>query len=143
LLRYRYKINKLRKDMGYEIKVPWISDVTTKDKPWGLETTWATTSTVSHCKIINIKKGHRTSLKKYQVKNESFYLISGKLEVMYGDHKTTDPKRMVTTELNPKQALSVPSGCPYRLTALEDSVIIESSDRVETAYEIIEDDYKR
>ena len=129
--------------MGYEIKVPWISDVITTDKPWGLETTWATTSTVSHCKIINIKKGHRTSLKKYQVKNESFYLVSGKLEVMYGDHKTTDPSRMVTTELNPKQALSVPSGCPYRLTALEDSVVIESSDRVETAYEIIEDDYLR
>ena len=129
--------------MSYEIKVPWVSNVTTKDKPWGLETTWITTSTASHCKIINIKKGHRTSLKKYQVKNESFYLVSGKLEVMYGDHKTTDPKCMVTTELNPNQALSVPSGCPYRLTALEDSVVIESSDQVETAYEIIEDDYLR
>tara|TARA_Y100001970_G_scaffold253634_1_gene328560 strand:- start:33 stop:422 length:390 start_codon:yes stop_codon:yes gene_type:complete len=129
--------------VGREIKEPWISEVRVKDKPWGLETTWNTTSTVAHCKIINIKKGHRTSLKKYKVKNESFYLASGRLEVLYGDFITTDPERMTKIELKPNQVLSVPSGCPYRLTALEDSVIIESSDRIETAYEVIEDDYKR
>ncbi len=129
--------------MGRDIKEPWISSVQTQDKPWGLETTWKTTSTVSQCKIINIKKGHRTSLKKYSIKNESFYLASGKLEVTYGDELTLDPKLMTVVILEPKQVLSVPSGCPYRLTALEDSVIIESSDRTETAYQIIEDDYKR
>ena len=129
--------------MGREIKEPWITEVKTEDKPWGLETTWNTTSTVSQCKIIKIKSGHRTSLKKYKIKNESFYLASGKLEVTFGNERCSDTSKMTTKILNPGQVLSVPSGCPYRLKALDDCVIIESSDRVEKAYEIIEDDYKR
>ena len=129
--------------MGREIKEPWISEVSTEDKPWGLEQTWNTTSTVSQCKIIRIKAGHRTSLKKYRVKNESFYLASGKLEVTFGNESCSDLSNMITKIISPGQVLSVPSGCPYRLKALDDSVVIESSDRIEKAYEIIEDDYKR
>ncbi len=129
--------------MGRDIKEPWVSKVRTKDKPWGLESTWNTTSSVSQCKLIHIKAGHRTSLKKYNIKNESFYLASGKLEVTYGDELTLDPAKMTIEVLTPGQVLSVPSGCPYRLKALDDCVIIESSDRIETAYEILEDDYKR
>jgi len=129
--------------VGREIKEPWVSEVKSEDKPWGLETTWNTTSTISQCKIINIKAGHRTSLKKYNIKNESFYLASGKLEVTYGDELTLDPAKMTIVVLTPGQVLSVPSRCPYRLKALDDCVIIESSDRREKAYHIIEDDYKR
>tara|TARA_A200000159_G_C7333303_1_gene343906 strand:- start:1664 stop:2062 length:399 start_codon:yes stop_codon:yes gene_type:complete len=129
--------------MGREIKEPWITEAKPEDKPWGFETTWNTTSTISQCKIIRIKAGHRTSLKKYNIKNESFYLASGKLEVTYGDELTLDPTKMTVTILNPGQVLSVPSCCPYRLKALDDSVIIESSDRIENNYQVIADDYKR
>lgn len=129
--------------MGREIKEPWVTRVESKDKPWGIETAWIAASTTSRCKIINIKKGHSTSLKKYSIKNESFYLASGKLQVIYGDEKTLDPKLMTVIELEPQQVLSVPSGCPYRLTALEDSVIIESSDRSDNDCMVLQDDYKR
>jgi mannose-6-phosphate isomerase-like protein (cupin superfamily) len=94
-------------------------------------------------KIIKIEKGHRTSLKRYTTKSESFYLLSGKVAVLFGDEKTTDPKDMEQGILEEDQVLSVPSMCPYRLEALEDSVIIESSDYAESPYEILEDDYDR
>ena len=123
-------------------KVAWISDIKTQDKPWGDERSWANIGFV-HSKIIRINKGHRTSLKRYSIKNESFYLLSGKVAVIYGDEKTSDIKYMSHGILEPDQVLSVPSGCPYRLEALEDSIIIESSDYRESAYEVLEDDYRR
>jgi mannose-6-phosphate isomerase-like protein (cupin superfamily) len=123
-------------------KVAWISDVRTEDKPWGSEKIWSAIGHI-HSKILTIKKGHRTSLKKYKMKSESFYLLSGKVAVAYGDEKTTDLNFMQHGILEKDQILSVPSGCPYRLEALEDSVIIETSDYRESACEILEDDYKR
>ena len=123
-------------------KVAWISDVRIEDKPWGSEKIWSATGHV-HGKILIIKKGHRTSLKKYKMKSESFYLLSGKVAVVYGDEKATDLNFMQHGVLEKDQILSVPSGCPYRLEALEDSVIIETSDHRESACEVLEDDYKR
>jgi len=123
-------------------KVAWISDIKTEDKPWGNVRSWSSAGFI-HGKILTIKKGHRTSLKRYKTKNESFYLLSGKVAVIYGDEKTTDPKYMQHGVLEPDQILSVPSMCPYRLEALEDSVIIESSDYRDMGYEILEDDYNR
>ena len=123
-------------------KVAWISDIKTNKKPWGDERSWSSVGHV-HGKIIRIKKGHRTSLKRYRSKNESFYLLSGKVAVIYGDEKTTDVGLMQHGTLEPDQILSVPSMCPYRLEALEDSVIIETSNYGNDSYEILEDDYNR
>tara|TARA_Y100000034_G_scaffold132082_1_gene194238 strand:+ start:3403 stop:3798 length:396 start_codon:yes stop_codon:yes gene_type:complete len=123
-------------------KVAWISDIRTEDKPWGNEKIWSSIGHI-HGKILTIKEGHRTSLKKYKLKNESFYLLSGRIAVVYGDEKTTDLKLMQHGILEKDQILSVPSGCPYRLEALEDSVVIETSDYRESLCEILEDDYKR
>ena len=123
-------------------KVAWISSASTNEKPWGTEKTW-TSAARMYNKIIKIKKGHRTSLKRYKTKSESFYLLSGKLSVLFGDEKTTDPDRMEQGILEEDQVLSVPSMCPYRLEALEDSVIIESSDYTDTSYEVLDDDYDR
>ena len=123
-------------------KVAWISTIKTNEKPWGSEKTWTSTARMYN-KIIKIEKGHRTSLKRYTTKSESFYLLSGKLSVLFGDEKTTDPKDMEQGILEEDQVLSVPSMCPYRLEALEDSVIMETSDYAESPYEILEDDYDR
>ena len=123
-------------------KVAWISDVRKKDKPWGSEKAWSTVGFI-HAKILTINAGHRTSLKRYTIKNESFYCVSGKVAVIYGDEKTTDSKFMSHGTLEPDQILSVPAMCPYRLEALEDSVLIETSDYRDTSYEVLEDDYDR
>ena len=123
-------------------KVAWISNIKTDEKPWGNERSWSSAGHI-HGKIIKINKGHRASLKRYRTKNESFYLLSGKVAVVYGDEKTTDIEYMEHGVLEPDQVLSVPSMCPYRLEALEDSVIIETSDYTDATYEILEDDYDR
>jgi len=123
-------------------KVAWISNIKTDEKPWGNERSWPSVGHI-HGKIIKINKGHRTSLKRYRSKNESFYLLSGKVAVVYGDEKTTDIKHMQHGILEPDQMLSVPSMCPYRLEALEDSIIIETSDYIDASYEVLEDDYDR
>jgi mannose-6-phosphate isomerase-like protein (cupin superfamily) len=130
------------RDKHMSRKVAWISDIRTSEKPWGNEKVWSNIGHI-HGKILSIKKGHRTSLKRYQMKNESFYLLSGKVAVTYGDEKTTDPKFMMHGELAPDQILSVPSMCPYRLEALEDSVLIETSDYRDQDYEVLDDDYER
>jgi len=123
-------------------KVAWISDIRKETKPWGEELAWSSAGQ-SYTKYIVIKAGHRTSLKKYNVKNESFFLVSGLLEVVYGDERTTNPDRMSRGTLSPNQVLSVPAGCPYRLEAIEDSLIIETSDSSNQSSKLIEDDYKR
>jgi len=123
-------------------KVAWISDITTQKKPWGEVSPW---NSVGHScnKILKINKGHRTSLKKYSIKDETFYLLSGRLLVVYGDDRSIDISDMNTGELLEGQVLTVPSGCPYRLEAIVDSVIIESSNNNQSEVEIIEDDYSR
>ena len=123
-------------------KVAWISDIKTEEKPWGNERSWSGAGYM-HGKIIKINKGHRTSLKRYKTKSEAFYLLSGKIAVIYGDEKTTDINYMHQGVLEPDQILSVPSMCPYRLEALEDSIIIETSDYRDSSYEVLEDDYDR
>jgi len=123
-------------------KVAWISDVRTQEKPWGNERAWSNIGHI-HGKILRINKGHKTSLKRYKTKNESFYLLSGKVAVIYGDEKTTDMKYMQHGILEPDQILSVPGMCPYRLEALEDSVIIETSDYRDDSYEVLDDAYNR
>ena len=123
-------------------KIAWISNIEKKVKPWGEELAWSGAGR-SYTKYIIIKAGHRTSLKKYKVKNESFFLASGLLNVVYGDEKMIDLHEMSVGVLKPNQVLSVPAGCPYRLEAVEDSLIIETSDSPNDSFIIIEDDYKR
>ena len=123
-------------------KVAWISEVKNDKKPWGEVSAWNSNGHAFN-KILKIEKGHRTSLKKYSIKSESFYLLSGKLSVLYGDEDTEEVNQMSTGLLSEGQVLTVPSGCPYRLEALEDSVVIESSSHGDSSFIIIEDDYNR
>ena len=123
--------------MGREWKQPWVTKVTQEKKDWGSEAKWSSSAS-SYSKIIWLYKNHRTSLKKYQIKSESFYLVSGLLQVLYGDEGCSNKELMTKVVLKPGEVLSVPSGCPYSLMALEDSVIIETADRDNGICEIIE-----
>jgi mannose-6-phosphate isomerase-like protein (cupin superfamily) len=123
-------------------KTAWISDTTTEKKPWGEISPW---NSVGHScnKILKIQKGHRTSLKKYSIKDETFYLLSGKLSVVYGNEHSIGSTDMSTGELTEGQVLTVPAGCPYRLEAIVDSIVIESSNNNQSSVKILEDDYNR
>ncbi len=55
-----------------------MSDVTRVEKPWGYEVHWAITDRYVG-KIIHINKGHALSLQYHNFKDETVYLLSGRL----------------------------------------------------------------
>jgi hypothetical protein len=80
------------------------------------------------------------------MKNEVFFVLSGVVRVDYGSSKTiANPEKhpMSSRILKAGEVLNIQSECPYRLTALEDSVIVEVGDRCENNPVRIEDDYGR
>ena len=128
------------------IKSSWISKSHVAEKPWGIETRWAAHNSVAG-KILNIRSGERTSLKYNTLKDECLFLLTGKIEIQYGNqHTLQDPVQnpFQYGVLVPGESFSVQSGCPYRITAVEDSQVIEISEaRFNSKTIRIEDDYGR
>lgn len=126
-------------------KTAWISASRLEKKPWGDTHVWHSSGSI-HGKLISLQAGHRTSLKYHKVKSEVFYVVSGVVKVTYGDSKTTknvEKHPYCSKVLRMSDVLHVQSECPYRLEALEDSVIVEIGDRSDDQPVILEDDYGR
>ena len=126
-------------------KTAWVAQSSTEEMPWGSEVRWSGFNGL-HGKLISFAKGKRTSYKFNQLKNESLFVLAGKVRFSFGnEHHLENP------ELNPmKKVIGLPgsvlhiqSGCPYRVTALEDSVIIEIGDHLNSPIVRLEDDYDR
>ena len=107
-------------------------------KPWGGEELLAHTDLYA-LKRICVKQGSRPSLQYHERKSESLYLLSGRLRVEMGDSKDS----LAVDELAPGQSVDVPRGKIHRVSALEDSVIIEVSTPELDDVVRIEDDYDR
>jgi mannose-6-phosphate isomerase-like protein (cupin superfamily) len=99
-----------------------------KEKPWGNEYTWSSNNNVL-VKTLNLESGKKTSFKYNTTKDEMLIVISGKINAFHGDEEvvTTGYGDFKTSELTQGMALYVQSGCPYRLQATENSVILEVS----------------
>ena len=132
--------------MTKETKSAWVISSTSLEKPWGEETKWASAGIVA-VKTLTLKKGERNSFKYNTTKNELLICASGKIKAYYGDENliTESYGDLKVSTLEEKMALSVQSGCPYRLEALEDSIILEvsSNDRGVERASRIHDDYGR
>lgn len=126
-------------------KTAWISFSRQEKKPWGDTRVWHSNGSI-HGKLITLLAGNRTSLKYHRVKNEVFYIVSGSVRVVFGDSKTwksSEKHPYQTKVLKMTDVFHVQSECPYRLEALEDSVIVEIGDRADDYPVILEDDYGR
>ena len=113
--------------MTDEVKRCWRGRSGKKETPWGYELTWASLVGV-HGKVIFINKGHSTSLKFYTQKDEVLLLRRGRIRILWGDENSTQPEhpsKFDTVHLKEGDSFCIQSGCPYRITALEDSEIIE------------------
>src|SRR5262245_10427531 len=55
------------------------------DKPWGREIWYAHTANYAG-KVLEVKAGQRLSLQKHEVKEETLYLLSGRVKLTYGEH---------------------------------------------------------
>ena len=114
------------------LKSAWVSKGSTQPKQWGHEDIWGCFQSI-HGKILHIKAGQSTSFKKHCNKNEVFYILAGKVEVLYGNEKSlTDPlgNPFVEQELGIGDVFCVQSDCPYRLKAMESCQIIEIGDNL-------------
>lgn len=123
----------------------WKSTSRKEDKPWGTTQVWSAHGTWQG-KIITINAGARTSLKYNVLKNEVFYLLSGLVHITFGNSRTlSDPtiNPYVTTILEVGDFLSVQSDCPYRILAIENSVLVELANTQDSKTVILEDDYGR
>ena len=92
------------------------------EKPWGRELIWAHTDRYVG-KILHVKKGESLSLQYHRVKDETIMLLSGRLLFEHYE----DGHAPTHTELPPRQPFHITPGLRHRMTALEDSDIVEVS----------------
>jgi mannose-6-phosphate isomerase-like protein (cupin superfamily) len=93
------------------------------EKPWGHELIWAKTDRYAG-KILFVKAGESLSLQFHNVKDESWYVLSGRAELELGG----PGERMLNSEvIAAGTAFHFPPGTVHRLTAVEDTTIFEVS----------------
>lgn len=101
----------------------WAAEVRKVEKPWGHELIWAVTD--AYCgKVLFVKAGCALSLQFHQEKEESWLVQSGKARLELGDAG----QRLLNEEVvGPGAAFHYEPGTVHRITALEDTTILEVS----------------
>ena len=96
-------------------------DVARVEKPWGYELHWAKTNRYVG-KVIHVNAGHALSLQYHNQKDETILLWSGKIvfEIQKGDALTRH-------DMRPGDRFHIAPKTVHRMTAIEDSDIIEVS----------------
>lgn len=97
------------------------------EKPWGSETIWAKTDRYVG-KILHVRAGEALSLQYHQVKDETIMLLSGRATLFYALPGDGDAPPVGTTiTLARRDPFRIPPGMHHRLTAIEDSEVLEVS----------------
>jgi mannose-6-phosphate isomerase-like protein (cupin superfamily) len=103
----------LAEDEGAELRV---------DKPWGHERIWARTERYVG-KLLVIEAGERLSLQKHLEKDESIYLLAGRLRL----HLEDAEGELRTEDLTPGEHRRIRPGRVHRFEALERVELMEVS----------------
>jgi|TARA_R100000008_G_scaffold83905_1_gene70029 mannose-6-phosphate isomerase len=107
------------------------------DKPWGHETIWAETDKYAG-KLLTINPGHKLSRQYHEVKEETIYVLAGRLVLETGH----DPHQ--TLILEPGSAYHVKPGHIHRFAApSEGCTLIEVSTPELEDVVRLEDEYDR
>jgi mannose-6-phosphate isomerase len=102
---------------------PWAFDQRRVEKPWGHELIWALTDV--YCgKVLFVKAGHSLSLQLHREKDESWLVHSGRARVELGREGDGD---LVDDVVEAGSAFRFVPGTVHRVTALEDTTILEVS----------------
>jgi mannose-6-phosphate isomerase len=107
-------------------------------KPWGHELIWAHTERYVG-KVLVIEAGKRLSLQRHEVKDESIYVLSGRLRLLLED----DAGEVRTEELGPGDHRRVETGRIHRYEAIERVELMEVSTPELDDVVRLEDDYGR
>jgi mannose-6-phosphate isomerase-like protein (cupin superfamily) len=108
------------------------------EKPWGHELLWADTERYAG-KILHIEAGGRLSLQYHERKEESLYLLRGRmrLELERADGSWLD------AEIEPGTCFHVATGRRHRMTAIETCDVLEVSTAELDDVVRVQDDYGR
>jgi mannose-6-phosphate isomerase-like protein (cupin superfamily) len=107
-------------------------------KPWG-EELWLAHNELYALKIILLNKGTRSSLQYHQQKHETIYIDQGSVIASLEDSSGA----MVEETLHAGAIIENPPFRKHRLTALEDTRLIEVSTPQLDDVVRVEDDYTR
>lgn len=109
------------------------------EKPWGHELIWALTESYAG-KLLSVTAGHALSLQFHREKDESWYVLEGRVELEFAapGEKTTSSE-IVT----PGAAFRIEPGTVHRIRAIEDTLILEVSTPQLGDVVRLEDEYGR
>jgi mannose-6-phosphate isomerase len=91
-------------------------------KPWGYELWYALTERYAG-KVLHVERGHRLSLQFHERKDESCYLLTGRLLLIQGP----SPEQLHETVLDKGAVWRNRPGDVHTIEALEDSDVLEVS----------------
>jgi mannose-6-phosphate isomerase len=93
------------------------------EKPWGHELIWALTD--DYCgKVLFVRAGHSLSLQFHREKDEAWYVQSGRAKLELGEAgQATLAEEIVSAGAS----FRLPPGTVHRITALEDTTVLEVS----------------
>ena len=108
-------------------------------KGWGYEK-WIVNCEEYCGKILHMVKGKRCSWHMHKIKDEVFYVQSGKIKIYYGWDDMLEMASVATLERGDK--FHVPTGMRHQMIALEDTELFEFSTQhfEEDSYRIIKGD---
>jgi mannose-6-phosphate isomerase len=93
------------------------------EKPWGWELIWALTD--DYCgKLLFVKAGESLSLQFHREKDESWYVESGRARIEMAAPGETVPQ---TEVVGAGAAFRIRPGTVHRVTAVDDTMILEVS----------------
>ena len=96
--------------------------MTTVDKPWGHELIWAKTDRYVG-KILHVRAGEALSLQYHRVKDETIMVLTGKLRFEF----YAEGAEPCVRELGPREPFHIVPGVRHRMTAIEDTDVVEVS----------------
>ena len=101
----------------------WAFEPRRIEKPWGWELIWADTELYVG-KILFVRAGHSLSLQFHNEKDESWYVESGRAKLELGE---TGNAVLKTEVISAGACFRYRPGTVHRVTAIEDTTIIEVS----------------
>jgi mannose-6-phosphate isomerase len=101
----------------------WAFEPRRVEKPWGWELIWADTELYAG-KILFVRAGHSLSLQFHNEKDESWYVEAGRATLELGD---TGQGPLNTEVIAAGACFRYRPGTVHRVTALEDTTIVEVS----------------
>ena len=101
----------------------FVSEPRKLEKPWGHELIFAVTDRYAG-KLLFVRAGESLSLQFHNVKDESWYVLAGRARLELG----APGERMLVSEVvGPGASFHLPPGTVHRVSALEDTTILEVS----------------